>query len=83
LDVLKWIRKEPWSSLPVIMLTASAEDVDIAEAYRLGANAFLRKPSEARELDEIARVIMDFWLKLNVLPQGGVVESRLEEVLPA
>jgi CheY-like chemotaxis protein len=35
LAVLKWIRKQPWSSLPVIMLTASAEDVDIAEAYRL------------------------------------------------
>ena len=48
LDVLKWIRKQPWPALPVVMLTASAEDIDIAAAYRLGANAFLRKPSEAR-----------------------------------
>src|SRR5690349_4460194 len=47
LDVLKWIRQQPWTHLPVIMLTASAENVDIAAAYRLGANGFLRKPSEA------------------------------------
>src|ERR1700722_5013633 len=40
LDVLRWIRKQPGLTLIVIMLTASGEDEDIAEAYRLGANAF-------------------------------------------
>jgi CheY-like chemotaxis protein len=78
LDVLKWIRKQPWPALPVVMLTASAEDIDIAAAYRLGANAFLRKPSEARQLDEMVKVIRDFWLTLNTLPQGAFPESRVE-----
>src|SRR5687768_12453150 len=81
LEVLKWIRKQPWTALPVVMLTASAEEVDIAAAYRLGANAFLRKPSEARQLDEMAKVIKDFWLTLNTVPQGAFSASRVEAVL--
>src|SRR5437899_12415537 len=50
LDVLKWIRAQPGPVLPVIMLTASAEETDVATAYRLGANAFLTKPSQASKL---------------------------------
>src|SRR5438046_1938818 len=40
LDVLRWIRKPPGMALPVVMLTASGQDADIATAYRLGASAF-------------------------------------------
>src|SRR4026209_282034 len=52
LDVLKWIRQQPGMVVVVIKLTASAEDADISTAYRLGANAFLTKPSEASKLEE-------------------------------
>ena len=38
LEVLRWIRKQPGRALPVVILTASAEDADIATAYSLGAN---------------------------------------------
>ena len=69
LDVLEWIRRQPGLSLIVILLTASAEDVDIATAYRLGANAFLTKPTTAGELEDMAKAIKDFWLTHNTLPQ--------------
>jgi DNA-binding NarL/FixJ family response regulator len=69
LEVLKWIRQQPGSPLPVIIMTASAEAADIRAAYDLGANAFLTKPSEASKLDDIARSIKDFWLTHNILPQ--------------
>ena len=69
LDVLKWIRQESGLSLVVVLLTASAEEVDIASAYRLGANGFLVKPSEARKLVDMAKAIKDFWLTYNTLPQ--------------
>src|SRR3954462_11300887 len=36
LEVLGWIRNQPARALPVIMLTASAEEADIAASYRLG-----------------------------------------------
>jgi len=69
LDVLKWIRQESGLSLVVVLLTASAEEADIASAYRLGANGFLVKPSEARKLVDMAKAINDFWLAHNTLPQ--------------
>jgi CheY-like chemotaxis protein len=77
LDVLTWIRKQPWTNVPVIMLSAAVDDSDIAAAYRLGANAFVRKPSEARQLDDIVKGIKDFWLTHNTLPQ----ESRIGEMV--
>ena len=69
LDVLKWIREQPNMPLVVIILTGSAEDRDIASAYRLGANAFLTKPSEPSKLQEIVKAIKDFWLTHNTLPR--------------
>lgn len=65
LDVLKWIRQQSeWGPI-VVILSSSREDVDIAAAYRLGANAYLVKPSEVGKLEEMARTIKDFWLLQN------------------
>jgi CheY-like chemotaxis protein len=69
LDVLQWIRKDARLDLVVVLLTASAEEVDIATAYHLGANAFLVKPSEARKMVELVRAMADFWLTHNTVPQ--------------
>jgi two-component system response regulator len=69
LEVLKWIRSQPLEHLVVIILSASAEAVDISTAYRLGVNAFLTKPSEASELESLVMAIRDFWLTHNVLAQ--------------
>ena len=69
LDVLRWIREQGRTALTVIMLSASAQESDIVAAYRLGANAFLCKPSEATKFDEMVRAIKDFWLTQNTLPE--------------
>ena len=68
LEVLKWIRQQPGTALTVLMLTASGEEADIVTAYRLGANGFLTKPSEATKLQDMVKAIRDFWLKHNTLP---------------
>lgn len=81
LDVLKWIRAQPGTSLMVIMLTASAEEADITEAYRLGANAFLTKPSEARKLEDMVAAIKAFWLTHNILPMDPLPESVRQRML--
>jgi CheY-like chemotaxis protein len=72
LDVLQWIRAQNCIALPVLMLTASAQDADVAAAYRMGANGFLRKPSSCRELEEIIKAIQQFWLTHNVLPDESI-----------
>lgn len=52
IDVLKWIRRE-WST-PVIMLTAKGDTFDKVLALELGADDYVVKPFEPKEL--LARV---------------------------
>jgi CheY-like chemotaxis protein len=74
LDVLKWIREQFGAGLAVVILTASGQDEDIAAAYRLGANAFLTKPTEANKLQDMVRAIKDFWLTHSTLPEESYRE---------
>jgi len=68
IEVLRWIRQQPGTPIIVVVLTASGGDEDVATAYRLGANGFLVKPSEADKLDDMVKAIRDFWLIHNALP---------------
>jgi CheY-like chemotaxis protein len=66
LQVLKWIRQEsPWKIIPVIVLTSSASETDIEQAYLLGANSYIIKPSDATKLREIAQLVKQYWLDWN------------------
>lgn len=73
LDVLKWIRQQSGLAPIVVILSSSGEEVDIAAAYRLGANAYLVKPAEPSKLQDIVRSLKHFWLTQNTPP--GVVPS--------
>jgi two-component system response regulator len=69
LEVLRRIRaNERTKVLPVVVLTSSKEDEDIARSYSLGANAYVRKPVEFAEFIEAARTLGLFWLLLNEPP---------------
>ena len=83
LNVLEWIRQQLGMGLIVILLTASGQDADIASAYRLGANAFLTKPSKASQLVDMAKAIKDFWLKHNTLPLEADAEAAASGLMPA
>ena len=75
LDVLKWIRQQPGVAAVVIIFSSSTEEADIAMAYRLGANAYLVKPSDVSQLASMAKSIKDFWLTQNTPapgPHGGM-----------
>ncbi|MDB6122762.1 MAG: two-component system response regulator [Pedosphaera sp.] len=61
-EILKWLHTHPdCSVIPVIVLSASAEEKDIKQAYELGANAYLVKPATLGELQEMMRVTYQFW----------------------
>lgn len=50
-EVLKTLRREPeYENLPVIMLTAKAQDKDVFEGYHYGADMYLTKPFNPMEL---------------------------------
>lgn len=55
LDVLRWIRSAPQTQrLPVIILTGSQDDRDIAASYELGADGFITKPVMFSRFIELA-----------------------------
>jgi CheY-like chemotaxis protein len=69
LEVLRRIRgHESTRLLPVVILTLSNEEQDISEAYRLGANSYLRKPVDFDSFNEVLIQIGRYWLDLNELP---------------
>ena len=69
LEVLKQLKSNPVSaSIPVIVLTTSAEDHDIDEAYKLGCNSYIVKPVEFEKFIEVAAQIEVYWCALNTTP---------------
>jgi two-component system response regulator len=68
-EVLRVIREsDSTRQVPVVILTSSSEDQDIAECRTLGANAYVVKPSDARGFTDTVRTVGEFWTKLNALP---------------
>jgi len=56
---------ESTRAIPVIMMTSSNQDKDVAESYRIGANGFVTKPVQFNDFtDALARVGM-YWLAVN------------------
>ena len=70
LEFLRYLREKPeLRKLIVVVLTSSLSGADIAQAYELGANAYLVKPSDPDQLTRIVQAIKDFWLTHNLPPQ--------------
>lgn len=66
LEVLKKLKSdERTQSIPVVVLTSSAQEQDIVACYRLGANGYIVKPVEFRKFSEAMRQLGMFWLLWN------------------
>jgi CheY-like chemotaxis protein len=71
LEVLRQLRSHPKSSaIPVVVLTTSAEDRDIQEAYKLGCNSYIVKPVEFDKFLEVAAQVEVYWCLLNQTPRS-------------
>ncbi len=69
LDVLRRIKADPRTrEIPVVVLTSSGEDRDLAESYRLGANSYIVKPVEFDKFMEAMEQIGSYWGVLNQYP---------------
>ncbi|ELY61368.1 response regulator receiver protein [Natronococcus amylolyticus DSM 10524] len=56
------------TTLPVIVLTCSEDESDIAESYDRRANAYLTKPNSHDEYVSLARAVDEFWVRTAQLP---------------
>ncbi|MDX1531093.1 MAG: response regulator [Rhodothermales bacterium] len=59
---------ESLKGIPVVVLTTSQNEDDIAEAYNLAANCYVAKPVDLDQFLHVVRAIDDFWLTLVKLP---------------
>lgn len=65
-DVLKSLRQHPRTvSLPIVILTSSKEEADIASGYANGANSYIRKPVDFRNFIEAVNQLGQYWLVYN------------------
>jgi len=68
-ETLAEIKKDPeLSSIPVVVLTTSKSEEDIARSYALQCNCYVNKPVDLQRFMEVVRMIEDFWLCVVQLP---------------
>jgi len=75
-EVLRTLRASPrTATVPVVVLTSSAEPREVAQCYQAGANSCIRKPIEFREFAETIRTLGWYWLRLNRAGGAAAVQA--------
>ena len=78
-EVLRRIRAQRRTqTIPVVILTRSSEERDIAESYRLGANSYIVMPPDFPQFLQVAQQLASYWLQLN-RPATSGDESSFED----
>ena len=77
IEVLREVKSaEETKSMPVVVLTSSAEERDIAASYMLGVNSYIVKPVDfVKFVDEVAKAGC-YWVLVNRLPGDAQGASR-------
>jgi len=69
IDVLRRLKvDERTRMIPVVVLTSSAEEQDVAESYRLGVNSYLVKPVEFTAFTSVITKAGLYWAVMNHAP---------------
>ena len=70
LEVLKQLRNhETLKRMPVVILSSSREESDLARSWDLGVNAYVVKPVDVDQFFDAVRTLGRFWAVLNEVPE--------------
>jgi CheY-like chemotaxis protein len=73
LEVLTQIKSDPQLKvIPVVMLTSSREEADLASSYQRGVNAYVVKPVTFTRFVDALRELGVFWAEINEPPPGSI-----------
>jgi two-component system, response regulator len=69
MEVLKQIKSDPRTkTIPVVIMTSSKEERDLAAGYNLGANSYIQKPVDFEQFRETVKSVGLYWLVINQPP---------------
>jgi CheY-like chemotaxis protein len=72
LEVLRRLRADPRThAQPIVILTSSKNENDIASSYNLAANSYIRKPVNFTDFLEAVGHLGLYWLVLNESPESN------------
>jgi CheY-like chemotaxis protein len=70
-EVLKRIKADDGlRAIPVVMLTTSDRDEEVAASYKSGVNSFVTKPVRFSDFVERIKTLKGYWIVTNRLPEG-------------
>jgi CheY-like chemotaxis protein len=72
-EVLAEVKKDPaLATIPIVVLTTSKAEQDIARTYGLHANCYIVKPLDFEQFTEVVQAIESFWFCIVMLPSAPV-----------
>lgn len=75
-EVLAEMKSDPsLKHIPVVVLTTSQAEVDVARAYEQHANSFITKPFDFSEFQRALGALSDYWLDVVTLPPRELRKS--------
>ncbi|HEY9712961.1 MAG TPA: response regulator, partial [Chroococcales cyanobacterium] len=68
-EVLEEIKNDDdLKDIPVVILTTSRDEEDIAKSYKAHANCYVSKPVDMKQFLKVVQAIDDFWFAVVELP---------------
>ncbi|MGO9649777.1 Response regulator rcp1 [Candidatus Sulfotelmatobacter kueseliae] len=83
MEVLRQLRANPHTNLlPVVIMTSSKEERDVANSYHLGVNSYIQKPMDFEQFRQTVKTIGMYWLLINQPALNGVTKKPAEQAKP-
>lgn len=77
IEVLRVLKSDlRTKAIPVVILTASKEERDLVDGYKLGVNAYIQKPVDFDQFRQIVEQLGLFWLVVNQPPPAAAFTSE-------
>jgi CheY-like chemotaxis protein len=72
MQVLRQIKGDPRTkTIPVVLMTSSREERDMANGYELGVNSYVQKPVDFGEFRKAVKLLGLYWMVTNQRPVGN------------
>jgi len=81
-ELLKILKEDKkFKSIPIVMLTSSRADEDIAKSYGLGAHSYIQKPVEFDKFIEVVEAFSFYWIAIKKTPPFKSNDQLTKKIL--